>query len=127
VLFRSKEPVASKIAFRNRQGGTYVVQWVIRCGNDPTRLNPLGSASFCARKYYHSFRLSDGTTGEVGVGEPAGILRIDRDNRAVTVSIDGQAAAVSAANPMGQLVGFEIDVVRAATGTLSFSEFRIAR
>jgi hypothetical protein len=122
-----REPVTSRISFLNSQGGKYAVEWVIRCGNDPTRLNPLGSPSFYAKKYYHSIKLPDGTANEIGVTQPTGILRIDRDNRVVTVFIDGQAAVVGAVGPMGQVVGFEIDVVKAANGTLSFTEFKIAR
>ena len=59
--------------------------------------------------------------------QPTGILRIDRENSAVKVSIDGQAAAVGTISPMGQLGGFEIDVVKAKNGTLSFTDFKIAR
>ena len=55
------------------------------------------------------------------------MLRIDRDNNVVKVFIDGQAAVVGTMSPMGQLVGFEIDVVKAKNGTLFFTDFKIAR
>jgi hypothetical protein len=122
-----KEPVSTKISFVNDQGVTYVIEWVIGCGNDVIRLNPLGSSSLCAKKYYHTFKLPDGTANEVGIVPPTGVLRIDRENTIVKVFIDGQAAAVGTISQMSQLVGFEINVVKAKNGALFFTDFRIAR
>jgi hypothetical protein len=122
-----KEPVAGKISFLNDQGEKYSVDWVIKCGNDTTRINPLGSSSLCAKKFYHTIKLPDGTTGEVGVLQPTGKLRIERENNVVKVVIDGQAVAAGTLSQLGQLVGFEIDVVKAKNGTLFFTDFRIAR
>ena len=127
VLGWWKEPVSTKISFVNDQGVKYAIEWVIRCGNDMTRLNPLGSSSLYAKKYYHTIKLPDGTANEVGVVQPTGMLRIDRENNVVKVLIDGQAAVVGTMGPMGQLVGFEIDVVKAKNGTLFFTDFKIAR
>jgi hypothetical protein len=122
-----KEPLSTRIAFLNDQGVKYVIEWGIRCGNDPTRLNPLGSSSLCAKKYYHTVKLPDGTGNEVGVVQPTGILRIERAGNVVRVSLDGQAAGAGSMSPLGQLVGFEMDVVKTKNGTLFFTDFRIAR
>ena len=122
-----KEPVSTKISFLNDQGAKYAIEWVIKYGNDTTRLNPLGSSSLYAKKCYHTITLPDGTANEVGVVQPTGVLRIDRSNNVVKVLINGQAAVVGTMSPMGQLVGFEIDVVKAANGTLSFTDFKVAR
>ncbi len=122
-----REPVVSKISFRNRRGGSYTIEWVIRCGNDPLRLNPLGSPSLYAKKYYHHLKLPDGTANEVSVPQPTGILRIERDNRLVTVFIDGRAVVAGTMSPMGLLVGFETEVVKAASGSLALTEVKIAR
>lgn len=122
-----KDPIGTKISFQSEQGAKYSVEWVIRCGNDTARLNPLGSSSLYAKKYYHAIKLPDGTTNEAGVVQPTGVLRIDRDNSVVKVSIDGQAVLTGSMNPMGQLVGFEIDVVKAKNSTLSFTDFKISR
>lgn len=126
VLGWWKEPVFAKISFLNDQGVKYAIEWVIKCGNDITRLNPLGSSSLYAKKYYHTIKLPDGTANEVGIIQPTGMLRIDRDNSVFKVSIDGQAVVVGAMSQTGQLVGFEIDVVKAKNGTLSFTDFKIA-
>ena len=122
-----KEPVASKISFLNGQGATYAIDWVIRYGNDTTRPNPLGSSSLYAKTHYHTITLPDGTANEIGVIQPTGVLRISRDNNVVKVFLDGQAAVTGSMTPMGQLVGFEINVVKAKNGTLSFTEFKIGR
>lgn len=122
-----KEPVSTKITFVNDQGARYSIDWVIGCGNDVTRLNPLGSSSLCAKKYYHAVKLPDGSTSETGVTQPTGVLRIDREGNVVKVSVDGQAAAVGTISPLGQLVAFEIDVVKAKNGTLSLTDFKLAR
>ena len=122
-----KEPVSTTISFLNGQGVKHAIQWVIKYGNDTTRLNPLGSSSLYAKKCYHTITLPDGTANEIGVVQPTGVLRIDRDNNVVKVFLDDQAAVVGAMGPMGQLVGFELDVVKAKNGTLSFTDFRIAR
>jgi hypothetical protein len=122
-----KEPIAGKISLLDDRGGRFVIQWAIGCGNDPTRLNPLGSASLCAKKYYHTVRLPGGATNEVVALQPTGTLRINRDSGAIAVLLDGQAVVAGTIGQMGQLVGFEIDVVKAASGTLSFTDFKIGR
>lgn len=122
-----KDPVSTKVSFLNEQGVKYVIEWAIGCGNDTTRLNPLGSSSLYAKKYYHTIKLPDGATSEIGIVQPTGMLRIDREGNVVKVFIDGQAAVVGTMSPMGQLVGFEIDVVKAKNGALSFTDFKIAR
>ena len=127
VLGWWKEPVSAKISFLNEQGAKYTIQWVIQCANDTTRLNPLGSSSLYAKKCYHTIKLPDGTANEVEVIQPTGKLRIDRDNNIVKVFMDGQAAVVGTMSQMGQLVGFEIDVVKAKNGALSFTDFKLAR
>jgi hypothetical protein len=122
-----KDPVSTKISFLNDHGVKYAIEWAIRCGNDMTRLNPLGASSLYAKKYYHTIKLPDGTANEIEVTQPTGVLRIDRDNNVLKVFVDGQAAVVGTVIPMGQLVGFEIDVVKAKSGTVSFTDFKIAR
>ena len=122
-----KAPVASRISFVNERGVQYAIQWVVKFGSDPTRLNPLGSPSLYAKKCYHTITLPDGTANEVGVIQPTGVLRIDRSNNVVKVFINGQAAVVGVMSPMGQLVGFEIDIVKAKNGALFFTDFKIGR
>jgi hypothetical protein len=122
-----KEPVATTITFRNDQGVAYVIPWVIRCGNDTTRLNPLGSLSLCPKKYYHTFTLPDGATNEVGIQQPTGLLRIERDNSVIRIFLDGQAAIAGTMTLTGQLVGFEIGAVKTRTGSLFFTDFKIGR
>ncbi len=122
-----KEPVSTTVSLLNDKGAKYAIQWAIRCGNDTTRLNPLGSSSLYAKKCYHTITLPEGTANEVEVIPPTGTLRIDRDNQVVKVFLDGQAAGVGTMGPIGQLVGFQLDLVKAANGTLSFTEFKIAR
>jgi hypothetical protein len=122
-----KEPVATKISLVNDQGVKYTIEWIVRCGNDPMRLNPLGSSSLYAKKCYHTIKLPDGTANEIGVVQPSGVLRIDRDNTVVKVFVDGQAVVAGTASPMGQLVGFEIEVVNAKNGALCFTDFKIGR
>lgn len=122
-----KDPVATKIVFLNDRGVKYAIEWVIGCGNDITRLNPLGSSSLYAKKYYHTTKLPDGTANEVGVVQPTGMMRIERDNNVIKVFIDGQATVVGTISQMGQLVGFEINVVKAKNVTLFFTDFKIAR
>jgi hypothetical protein len=122
-----KDPVSTTISFLNDRGNKYAIQWVIKCAADVTRLNPLGSSSLCARKYYHAIKLPDGTANESEVIPPAGILRIDRDKRAVKVFVNGTAVVAGALGPTGQFVGFEIDAVNAKSGTLFLTDFKIAR
>ena len=122
-----KEPVSTTFSFLNDRGGRYAIDWVIKRGNDVTRLNPLGSSSLVAKKYYHTVKLPDGTASEVGVVQPAGLLRIEREKKIVKVFIDDQAAVVGTMAPIEQLTGFEIDVVNAKNGALSFTDFKIAR
>ncbi len=121
-----REPVGSRVVFVDSQGAKYVIQWVIRYGNDTARLDLVGSSLF-AKKYYHSIRLPDGAAGELAVSQPTGILRIDRDNGLVTVSINSQTVVSDEMSQMGELDRFEIDVVKAASGSLSFTEFKVGR
>ena len=122
-----KEPVSTRISFLNDHGVQYAIQWVVKCGNDPTRLNPLGSSSPFAKKYYHTINLPDGTANELAVMQPTGTLRIDRNGNVLTVLVDGQTAVVGTMSLMGQLVGFQIDVVKAKNGELFFTDFKVAR
>jgi hypothetical protein len=122
-----KEPASTKISFVNNQGAKYAIEWVVRYGNDPTSINPIGSSSLYAKKYYHSIKLPDGTANEVGVIQPTGILRIDWDGNVVKVFVDGQAAVVGTTSQMDQIVGFEIDLVNTKNGTLFFTDFKIVR
>ena len=121
-----KDPVSTKISFLSDQGDKYVIEWVVKCGNDATRPT-LASSSLCAKKYYHTVKLPNGTTNEVGVIQPTGMLRIDRDKNVVKVFVDGQAVVAGTMSFKGQLVGFEIDVVKAKNGSLFFTDFKIAR
>ena len=127
VLGWWKEPVSTKISFLNDQGAKYSIGWAVRYGNDPTRLNPLGSSSLYAKKHYHTFKLPDGTANEIAVTQPTGLLRIQRENNTLKVFLDDQPAVVGTISAMGQLDGFEIEVVRATNGTLFFTDFKIAR
>ena len=127
ILYWWKEPVATKVSFLNDQGARWGIEWVIRCGNDPTRLNPLGSPSVFAKKYYHAVKLPDGTSNEIAVAQPTGILQVDVDHSTLKVSFDGEAAAAGTAPPLGRLAGFEINVIKAANGMLFFTDFKISR
>jgi hypothetical protein len=127
ILGWLKEPVSTKISLQNDQGVKYTIEWVVKCGYDPTRINPLGSSSLYAKKYYHTIKLPDGTSNEVGAIQPTGVLRIERETNRIKVFVDGQSAVVGAMSPMGQLVGFEIDVIKAKNGTLFFTDFKIGR
>jgi hypothetical protein len=127
VLGWWKEPVTARISFLNDQGMKYTIEWVIRFGNDPTQLSPLGSSSLYVRKHYHTIRLPDGTAGELGIVQPTGVLRIDRNKNIVKVFLDGQPAVAGSIAPMSQLARFEIDVVKLTNGTLSFTDFNIAQ
>jgi hypothetical protein len=122
-----KEPVATSVAFMDGQGAKCTVRWAVKYGNEPTLLNPLGTPLLAAKKYYHCFSLPDGTNGIVAGVQPTGVLQIHRDNNALKVLVDGQLAAVGNMRPMGPLVGFEIDVVKARNGSLFFTDFKIAR
>ncbi len=121
-----KEPLSTKISFRNDQGVKYVIQWVIGCGNDISRVDLFGS-SLCGKTYYHTIKLPGGTTSEVALSQPTGTLRINRENGGLKVLLDGQVAATGTMSPMGQLAGFEINVVNSKGGTLFFTDFKIAR
>jgi hypothetical protein len=120
-----KEPLCGKISFPNDRGVKYTIEWVIRYGVDVTWRDPL--ASIYARKYYHTMKLPGGTANEVGIAQSSGVLRINRDKSAVNVFLDDQLAASGAIGQAGQLVGFEIDVVNAKSGTLFFTDFKIGR
>ncbi len=125
VLGWWKEPLSSTISFPNDRGVKYAIQWVIRCGIDVTWRDPLGA--LYARKYYHTITLPGGAASEVGVIQPTGMLRINRDKNVINVFLDGQLAAAGTIGPAGQLVGFEINVVNAKNGTLFFTDFKIGR
>ena len=122
-----KDPVSTSLSFVNDQGAKYAIHWVIKYGNESTLLNPLGSSLLNAKKYYHTVSLPDGATSDVAILQPTGVLRIDRDSNALKVLINGQVAATGTIRPMGQFVGFEIGVVKARNGSLSFTDFKIAR
>jgi hypothetical protein len=120
-----KEPVSSRISFLNDHGVKCAIEWVIRCGIDMTWHDPLGSLS--AKKYYHTIKLPDGAANEVGIVPPTGMLRINRNKNVLNVLVNGQLAATGTISSAGQLVGFEINVVKAKNGTLFFTDFKIAR
>jgi hypothetical protein len=56
-----------------------------------------------------------------------GVLRIDRENKTIKVFVNGQAAVPGTTTQVGQLVGFEIEVVNGKNGALFFTDFKIAR
>ena len=122
-----KEPIVSEISFFSDRGIKYSIQWVIGCGNDLTRLNPLGSSSLYAKKYYHKFRLPDGTENEIGLLQPMGTLRVGRDNGSLKVFLGDQVVVTGTIPQTSQLVGFEVREVKANSGTLSFTDFKVAR
>ena len=78
VLGWWKEPVGTRISLLDQQGGKYTIQWVMKCGNDLLRPNPLGSSTLYAKKCFHTVKLSDGTTNEIEAIQPTGMLRIER-------------------------------------------------
>jgi hypothetical protein len=120
-----REPVATRISLVDSRGAKYTIQWTVGCGNDRRGLNPL--ASVAAVKYFHSITLPGAAASEVGVSSPTGILRIARCGDVVNVLINGQLAASGMLAQASQFVGFEIDVVMAKSGTLSFTDFKIGR
>jgi hypothetical protein len=122
-----KEPVSTAISFSNDQGSKCIIEWAIRFGNDPTQLNPLGSSSLYVKKYYHTIKLADGSSNEIGVIQASGVLRIDRNANVIKVFLDGQSAAAGTVAQAGQLAGFEINVVNVKSGTLFFTDFKITR
>jgi hypothetical protein len=122
-----KEPLSTTILFQNDRGSKYAIEWIIKCGNDLTRLNPLGSSSLYAKKYYHTIKLPGGMAGEVGVVQPTGVLRIDISQTDIKAALDGQTVLAAAMSRMGQLVGFQIDLVNTENGTLAFTDFKIGR
>ena len=122
-----KEPLGTRISLVGQQGNKYTIQWVMKCGNDLMHTNPLGSSTLYAKKCYHTIKLPDGTANEVGVVQPTGMFRIERDKNAIKVFVDGQAVVAGTIGPIGQLVGFEVNVVKAKSGTLSLADFKIAR
>lgn len=122
-----KEPIVSKVTFKTEQGAKYTIEWVIGCGNDALRLNALGSSSLYTKKYFHTIKLPGGESNEIGLAQPTGTLRINRDNGSIQVLLDGQLAASGIINMPGQLVGFEFSAVIAKNGTLSFTDFKIGR
>jgi hypothetical protein len=122
-----KDPIASRITLTSDRGAKYTIQWVVQCGNDPSRLNPLGSSTLLARKYFHTFVLPDGTTNEIESLQPTGRLRIERNAEAVQILVDGRPALSGVIASLGQLAGFELDMVNTRNGTLFFTEFKISR
>jgi hypothetical protein len=122
-----KEPLGTKISFLGQQGGKYTIQWVMKCGNDLLRPNPLGSSSLYAKKCFHTVKLPDGTANEIEAIQPTGMFRVERSKNIMKVFVDGQAAITGNITPIGQFVGFEIDVVKARNGTLFFTDFKIGR
>jgi hypothetical protein len=127
VLGWWKEPLGTKISFLGDRGGKYTIQWVMKCGNDLLRPNPIGSPTLYAKKCFHTVTLPDGTANEIEAIQPTGTVRIERDKDALKVFVDGQAVIAGTIGPMGQRVGFEIDVVKAKNGTLFFTDFKIGR
>ena len=127
VLGWWKEPLGTKISLLGERGDKYTIEWVMKCGNDLLRPNPLGSATLYAKKCFHTVKLPDGTANEIEAVQPTGTLRIERDKNVVRVFVDGQAAVAGTISPIGQLVGIEIDVVKARNGTLFFTDFKIGR
>jgi hypothetical protein len=120
-----REPVATRISLVDGRGAKYTIQWAVGCGNDRRGLNPL--ASVAAVKYFHSITLPGAAASELGVSSPTGILRVTRCGDVVNVLINGQLAASGMLAQALQFVGFEIDVVMAKSGTLSFTDFKIGR
>ena len=120
-----KDPVASRISLLGDGGARYDIDWVIGCGSEKLRLNPLEPPP--ANKYYHTIRLPGAAASEVEVGQPTGTLRITRAKNVINVLLNGQLAAAGMLSPAGPLAGFEIQVVKAKSGTLSLTEFKIAR
>jgi hypothetical protein len=120
-----KEPLSSRISFLNDHGVKCAIEWVIRCGMDVTWHDPLGSLS--AKKYFHTIKLPDGAANEVGIVPPTGMLRINRNKNVISVLVNGQLAATGTISAAGQLMGFEINLIKAKNGTLFFTDFKIAR
>jgi hypothetical protein len=120
-----KEPVAGRISLLTDRGAKYVIQWSIGFGNDKVRVNLLGPPP--AAKYYHSIALPGAAASEIAVGQPTGILRINRDKNVINVLVNGQLTAAGMISPSDRLAGFEIDVVKTKSGTLSFTDFKIGR
>jgi hypothetical protein len=79
------------------------------------------------KKYYHTIKLADGSSNEIGVIQASGVLRIDRNANVIKVFLDGQSAAAGTVAQAGQLAGFEINVVNVKSGTLFFTDFKITR
>jgi hypothetical protein len=127
VLGWWKEPLGTNISFLDDRGGKYTIQWVTKCGNDLLRPNPLGSSTLYAKKCFHTVKLPDGTANEIEAVQPNGMLRIERDKNALKVFVDGQAVVAGNIGATSQFVGFEIEVVKAKSGTLFFTNFKIGR
>jgi len=121
-----KEPVTGKISFQSDRGDTYAIDWVIRYGKETTWRDPLGSA-LNAKQYYHLIELPGEAAKEIGVLQPTGTLLVSRDHHVIRVFMDGQAVAAGTISLPGQLIGFELDVVKAKNGTLCFTDFKIGR
>jgi hypothetical protein len=120
-----KEPLASRVSLLDDRGAKYTIDWVIGCGTEKIRLNPLEPPP--ANKYYHTIQLPGAAANEIEGSQPTGMLRISRAKNVVNVLVDGRLAAAGMLSPAGQLVGFEIQVVKAKSGTLSLTDFKVAR
>jgi hypothetical protein len=120
-----RDPLTTRLSLLGSTGTKHTIEWVIGCGNDKPPLNPLGSPP--ALKYFHSIRLPGAAAHEVGVGPPTGVLRLNRDKNVINVLINGQLVASGMLPEAEQLVGLEIDVVKARSGTLFFTDFKIGR
>ena len=101
VLGWWKEPVGTRISLIDQQGGKYTIEWVMKCGNDLLRPNPLGSSTLYAKKCFHTVKLPDGTSNEIEAVQPTGMLRIDRDKNAIEVFVDGEAVIAGTISPVG--------------------------
>jgi hypothetical protein len=119
-----KEPITSRIALVAQQGTGYVIQWTLGYG-ERVRLNPLVPPP--ANKYYHTITLPGAAPSEITVGEPTGTLRITRNGKIINVLVNGQLVAAGMIGEADQLVGFEVDVVKARCGILSFTDFKVGR
>lgn len=119
-----REPVATRISLLDSRGGKYTIDWSIGHGSEKPPLNPLAAATV---KHYHSVKLPGAAAHELGISPPTGVIRISRDKTVVNVLINGQLAASGMLPEGEQLVGFEIDVVKAKSGTLFFTDFKVGR
>ena len=92
-----KDPVASRISLLGDGPSRYDIDWVIGCGSEKLRLNPLEPPP--ASKYYHAIRLPGAVASEVEVAQPTGTLRITRAKNVINVLLNGQLAAAGMLSP----------------------------